>query len=142
MIFDKTQALIGRLLIALLFILAGIAKILGPQSFIAHMNEFGVPSVLLPLVIALEVGAGLAIAFGWRVRETATALGFFACSRRSSFIMTSRTRRNGRSSSRISRSPAGCFPSRRIRPWPAAHGSKTPPDYRPLTSMLQHDGLR
>jgi putative oxidoreductase len=77
MIIDKTQALIGRLLIALLFILAGIAKIFGPQPFIAHMNEFGVPAVLLPLVIALEVGAGLAIAFGWRVRETATALGFF-----------------------------------------------------------------
>jgi uncharacterized membrane protein YphA (DoxX/SURF4 family) len=28
------------------------------------MNEFGVPNVLLPAVIALEVGAGFAIAFG------------------------------------------------------------------------------
>ena len=50
---------------------------LGPQPFITHMNEFGIPSILLPLVIALEIGAGLAIACGWRIRETATALGLF-----------------------------------------------------------------
>jgi hypothetical protein len=42
--------------------LAGVAKNTRPKPFIAQMNEFGVPAVLLLAVIALEIGAGLAIA--------------------------------------------------------------------------------
>jgi putative oxidoreductase len=67
----------GRALVALLFIVAGAAKILGPKPFLNHMNEFGVPTFLLPAVIALELGAGLAIMIGWRVRDAAAALAVF-----------------------------------------------------------------
>jgi DoxX. len=51
----------GRSLLALLFILAGIAKIAGPQPFLDHMAEHHIPGVLLPLVILLELGAGTAL---------------------------------------------------------------------------------
>jgi putative oxidoreductase len=71
-------AIVGRALVALLFILAGLAKALGPQPFLEHMAAFGVPSVLLPAVIVLEIGAGLAVLFGWRLREAAAALAGFS----------------------------------------------------------------
>lgn len=68
---------LGRGLLALLFILAGLAKILGPAPYLAHMAEFKAPSPLLPGVIALELGAGLALLLGFQLRYTAGALGGF-----------------------------------------------------------------
>ena len=69
--------LAGRALLAALFILAGVAKIIGPQPFLAHMASFGVPTLLLPAVIALEIGAGAAVLLGWRLPYTAGALAAF-----------------------------------------------------------------
>jgi putative oxidoreductase len=62
---------------ALLFLLAGAAKILGPSPFLEHMSRFSVPGLLLPAVIALELGAGLCLLVGWRVRWAAGALAIF-----------------------------------------------------------------
>lgn len=67
----------GRALLALLFILAGVAKIIGPEPFLAHMAAFGVPAILLPAVIALEIGAGVAVLLGWRLPYSAGALAAF-----------------------------------------------------------------
>jgi putative oxidoreductase len=67
----------GRTLLALLFILAGIAKIAGPQPFLDHMAAHHIPGLLLPLVIALELGAGLAVLFGWQLPYAAGALALF-----------------------------------------------------------------
>lgn len=74
---ERIVMIIGRALVALLFILAGVAKILNPAPFLHHMTEFGVPTFLLPAVIVLELGGGLAVLIGWRAREAATALGVF-----------------------------------------------------------------
>jgi putative oxidoreductase len=74
---EKAVTILGRALIALLFILAGLGKIINPTSFLEHMTQFGVPTWLLPAVIALELSGGLAILIGWRVREAAGALGVF-----------------------------------------------------------------
>ena len=74
---EQMLAVVGRLLIAVLFVLAGIAKILNPKPFLDHMTQFGVPTFLLPAVIALEFGAGLAVLIGWRLREAAGALAIF-----------------------------------------------------------------
>jgi putative oxidoreductase len=73
----KIPMILGRVLIALLFVLAGAAKIFSPQPFLAHMIQFGIPTFLLPVVIVLELGAGVALLVGWRVREAAAALGIF-----------------------------------------------------------------
>jgi putative oxidoreductase len=67
----------GRVLVATLFILAGVLKILGPKPYLEHMAQFGVPTFLLPAVIALELGAGLAILIGWRTREASAVLAIF-----------------------------------------------------------------
>jgi putative oxidoreductase len=69
--------LLGRILIAHLFIRAGIAKFADPAPFLAHMATFGVPGFLLPLVGLLELTAGLAILLGLWMRYAALALGCF-----------------------------------------------------------------
>lgn len=67
----------GRALVALLFILAGVAKIVGPKPFLDHMAQHHVPAVLLPAVIVLEIGAGLSVLTGWQGRWGALALALF-----------------------------------------------------------------
>jgi len=74
---EKMVMIGGRVLVALLFILAGLAKILNPRPFLEHMTQFGVPTLLLPAVIILELGAGVATLVGWRLRDAAGALGIF-----------------------------------------------------------------
>jgi putative oxidoreductase len=69
--------IVGRTLLALLFILAGAAKIAGPQPFLDHMAAHHIPGVLLPLVIALELGAGLALLLDWQLSFAAGALALF-----------------------------------------------------------------
>lgn len=69
--------LIGRLLLASLFILEGWSKLKGYDSAAAYMQRYGVPGLLLPAVIALELGGGLMIAIGWRARIAAGALAVF-----------------------------------------------------------------
>jgi putative oxidoreductase len=69
--------IVGRSLLALLFILAGAAKIAGPRPFLDHMAAHHVPGVLLPLVIALELGAGAALLVGWQLPLAAGALALF-----------------------------------------------------------------
>lgn len=67
----------GRVLLAMLFVLAGISKIATPQPYLDHMAEFHIPGLLLYGVISLELGAGLALMFGYQVRWAALALGVF-----------------------------------------------------------------
>jgi putative oxidoreductase len=68
---------IGRVLLAALFVLEGWSKIKGYQAAADYMDGYGVPSVLLPAVIALELGGGLMLALGWRTRIAAVALAGF-----------------------------------------------------------------
>jgi putative oxidoreductase len=74
---ERVTRIGGRALIAALFIFAGIAKIVTPQPFLAHMDEFGVPEIFLPGVIGLEIIAGFALLIGWKLREAAGALAVF-----------------------------------------------------------------
>lgn len=67
----------GRVLLSLMFIMAGLQKIGGYAGTAAYMESQGVPGALLPLVILLEVGAGLALLVGWKVRIAAVLLGGF-----------------------------------------------------------------
>jgi putative oxidoreductase len=68
---------VGRALLALLFILAGIGKVLTWQAVQGYMESRGVPGILLPLVVALEVGGGAALLFGLFVPWAAGALAIF-----------------------------------------------------------------
>lgn len=70
-------AILGRTLMALLFILAGLAKVTDSTPVLEQMQAFSVPTPLFPAVVALELGGGLALLLGWRLREVAGALGIF-----------------------------------------------------------------
>lgn len=69
--------LAGRAFLALLFILAGIGKLLAWQATQAYMASKGVPGILLPLVVALELGGGSALLLGLFVPWAAGVLAAF-----------------------------------------------------------------
>jgi putative oxidoreductase len=71
--------ILGRLLIAALFIPAGLTKIPGFEKTAAYMAAKGLPlvSLLLVLTIVIEAGCGLLILIGWRAREAALLLFLF-----------------------------------------------------------------
>jgi putative oxidoreductase len=75
--FQDLAAPIGRILLALMFVLAGLNKISGYSGMQGYMDSMGVPGALLPLVIALEVVGGLALMLGWHTRLTAFLLAGF-----------------------------------------------------------------
>ena len=72
------SALAGRVGLSLIFILSGIAKISAFAGTQQYMAAAGVPGFLLPFVIALEVGGGLAILAGVFTRQAAVALALFS----------------------------------------------------------------
>lgn len=69
--------LIGRAMLALIFILAGVGKISDPAGTSAYMQSMGVASLLLWPTIALEVVGGLALVIGYKTRLVAAALAIF-----------------------------------------------------------------
>jgi putative oxidoreductase len=72
-------SLVGRLLLALLFIPAGISKISGFEGTVGYIASVGLPLPALAAIgtIALEIGAGLMLAVGWKARWAALALAGF-----------------------------------------------------------------
>lgn len=70
--------LTGRALMAAIFIMAGLNKISGYAGTQGYMESMGIPGVLLPLVILLEVGGGLALLLGWQTRIAAFLLAGFS----------------------------------------------------------------
>jgi putative oxidoreductase len=75
---ENSADLAGRILIAALFLITGFGKIAGYAGTQAYMASQGVPGALLPLVIALELGGGLAIVAGYRTRIVAFVLAGFS----------------------------------------------------------------
>jgi putative oxidoreductase len=73
-----TTILAGRVLLALIFILSGWSKIGGYAGSQQYMESMGVPGALLPVVIVVELGAGLAVAFGLLTRISALGLAVFS----------------------------------------------------------------
>jgi putative oxidoreductase len=69
--------LISRIMLALIFVLAGLGKIQDPAGTAGYMQSMGVPSILLWPTIALEILGGLAIAVGYKTRLAAFALAGF-----------------------------------------------------------------
>jgi putative oxidoreductase len=68
---------VGRVLMSAIFIMAGISKLGAYTATQGYMESMGVPGVLLPLVILLELGGGLAVLLGWQTRISAFLLAGF-----------------------------------------------------------------
>lgn len=74
---NHTLTLLGRALMAYIFIVAGWNKIAGYAGTAAYMEAKGIPSELLSLVILLELGGGLAVLIGYQTRMIALFLALF-----------------------------------------------------------------
>lgn len=75
--FNDLFLLIGRIGLSAIFLWSGIGKIAGYAGTAAYMQSKGVPGMLLPGVIALEIVAALAIIVGFQARLAALALAAF-----------------------------------------------------------------
>jgi len=76
---QDTLALIGRVLIAWLFIPSGYAKIAGFDGVAASIAAKGLPlpEVCAVIAIAVELGLGLLLLVGWRARWAALGMAIF-----------------------------------------------------------------
>lgn len=74
-----TVALIGRVLLAAMFVLAGFSKIGGFEGTAGYIGSVGLPfpELLTVLTIAVEIGAGLSLIVGFQVRIAALLLAGF-----------------------------------------------------------------
>ena len=78
---DNLQALsapIGRLFLSMIFIFSGFTKITGYAATQGYMEAMGVPGMLLPLVIAVELLGGIAILLGFKARLVAILMAGFS----------------------------------------------------------------
>lgn len=76
---QDTLALVGRLLVAYLFIPAGIGKLMGFAGTAGYIASKGLPLPEVGAVIAVlaELGLGVALLLGFKTRVTAFLLAVF-----------------------------------------------------------------
>jgi putative oxidoreductase len=77
--YKTPLVVVGRVLLAVLFILSGFGKLSNVGATAGYIASAGLPmaSALAVLVGLLELGGGLAIAIGLQARWAALALGVF-----------------------------------------------------------------
>ena len=76
---QDAATLLGRILLAWLFIPAGWAKIGGFAGTVGYIASKGVPmpEVAAALAIAIELGLGILLLIGWQARWAALGLAIF-----------------------------------------------------------------
>ena len=72
--------LLGRILIASLFVPAGFEKLTGFKGAVEYAASAGmpVPSLAIAAAIAIELGCGLLLLIGFKARWAAAAMALFA----------------------------------------------------------------
>ena len=65
---QDAAVLLARILIFSWFFPAGLGKVTHYAATATYMDANGVPSWLLPLVIATEIGCAVFLLFGWKTR--------------------------------------------------------------------------
>ena len=73
---DKFSITLGRILLGLYFLLPGISKIPTYAGTTEYMLLHNIPlaSILLPITIVLQVGLGVMLIIGYRIKESALIL--------------------------------------------------------------------
>ena len=77
-VVSALSSVIGRALLAFIFIIAGWGKLTAYQATQGYMEAMGVPGGLLPLTILMELGGGIAILLGLQTRLVALGLAGFS----------------------------------------------------------------
>jgi putative oxidoreductase len=72
-------ATVGRALLASLFLISGFGKLAAPSATLAYIASTGAPAPVLGYIAAviIEVGFGLALLVGYRVRIVAGVMALF-----------------------------------------------------------------
>lgn len=72
-------ALVGRLLLASLFLPAGIGKLMGFAGTVGYISSVGMPlpAVSAALALTIEILGAIALVLGWGTRFAALVLAFF-----------------------------------------------------------------
>ena len=72
--------LIGRILLATIFVLSGLGQLGAPASTQGYIAAMGLPAPLLAYIgaVAIELGGGLLLLAGYRTRLVAAALAVFS----------------------------------------------------------------
>ena len=72
-------SLIGRALLALLFIPAGFAKLTGFAGTVGYIASKGVPfpELAAAAAVGIELGLGMLLLIGWQARWAALGIAFF-----------------------------------------------------------------
>ena len=78
-VLQKFAPLIGRVMLALIFVLSGANKIFEWKGTVGYMESAGIPIAPLFLIgaIIVEIGGGLSVLLGYRARWGALALFVF-----------------------------------------------------------------
>lgn len=76
---QDTLALIGRILVAYLFIPAGFGKLMGFSGTVGYITSAGLPlpEVAAVIAIIIELGLGIALLLGFKTRWTAIVMAIF-----------------------------------------------------------------
>jgi putative oxidoreductase len=71
--------LIGRCLIAAIFLVSGVGKLATPDATQIYMVSVGIPDPLVPFVAAIvvELGGAILLVLGYRVRYVAVVLAIY-----------------------------------------------------------------
>jgi putative oxidoreductase len=71
--------LLGRILLGLIFVIAGFGKITGFEGTVGYMQAYHVPAPQLLTIVAIivELGGGILLILGWKARWAALALFLF-----------------------------------------------------------------
>ncbi len=75
---ESATSLLGRALLSSIFLVSGLPKLMHYADAAAYLKMFGVPPQALPVIIALEIGCGLAILVGVLTRLSALLLALLA----------------------------------------------------------------
>jgi putative oxidoreductase len=71
--------MIGRLMMAAIFLISGIGKAVAPQMTLGYIASIGLPfpALMLAIAIGVEIIGGLMLALGYRTHIAALALAVF-----------------------------------------------------------------
>lgn len=79
---EQYGPLVGRFLLALIFVLSGFGKIPGFEGTVGYIASKGLPFPQLAAIAAIvvELGGGIALILGWKARWAAAAMLLFTVS--------------------------------------------------------------
>src|SRR4029079_15451365 len=74
-----TLLLVARILLSLVFLVAGVRKIMAIAGTAGYFAKLGMPmpEVMVYVAILFEVGGSILLIVGWKAREAAIALALF-----------------------------------------------------------------